>query len=241
MPDAPTNADITPADIIAAIALWRRYAPVAYRSILTNSKIFEWVAERWQYRIVKTGRYIDSLTLRRLAIDPFLINVKTLIREITSQLQSGAITLTEWQIEMGRLVKLSQIVAALVAVGGVAEQLDSAKVAAEIAATLLLLQKFAVDIQTGKQKTNGRLIARAALYGALARGIYEEVIRGGAMIIGKQYERRVLDSSADHCETHGGLTGCVELAALGWQPIGTLPKLYKTPCRTNCLCHFEYK
>lgn len=233
--------DVSPADLSAAIALWRRYAPPAYRSIISGGKIFAWDAERAQYKNMQTGRYVDMQYIRRMAIDPFLRNVKNAIRTLTETYQRGEITLDEWLAEMERYVGTSQLAAALVAGGGADAKIDYALLAAEVASAYLLLQKFYADIRTGKQKTNGRLTARALLYGALARSVYEDVTRQNAIGIGKRFERRVLAAGADHCETHGSQKGCVELAQLGWQAIGTLPKLYDTPCQTNCLCRFEFR
>jgi hypothetical protein len=57
---------------------------------------------------------------------------------------------------------------------------------------------------------------------------------------GAAQERRRL-GVAEHCRTHGDLEGCVELHDLGWQPIGSLPRLGQTPCRTNCKCHWQFR
>jgi hypothetical protein len=57
-------------------------------------------------------------------------------------------------------------------------------------------------------------------------------------------ELRVL-GEADHCSTEddpdGDREGCLELAALGWQPIGTLPKIGESVCIVNCHCRFAYR
>jgi hypothetical protein len=45
-----------------------------------------------------------------------------------------------------------------------------------------------------------------------------------------------------NCTTSkSGLTGCKELAAKGWQPIGSLPPIGGAPCNANCKCRFEYR
>ena len=53
-------------------------------------------------------------------------------------------------------------------------------------------------------------------------------------------ERRVLER-AEHCESDEELEGCIELSEKGWQPIGTLPRLGVSPCRSNCRCRFDYR
>lgn len=247
MPVTPSET-ISDEDIILAVALWKLYAPAQYRSLIDGRGGLVWDADKKQYYEAGTEKYISAVTLRNSAIEPFIARVKVAMREIDSKLQNKAITLTDWQNQMAQLVKALQIAPALVAVGGVANasDVDKAGIAASVAAMLLFLRDFAKDIQSGKQPINGTLLARTDLYANSARDAYEEARRNalivGAIAAGEALqERRVLDRQADHCTTQGGRLGCVELAAKGWQPIGTLPRLYDTPCRTNCKCHFEYK
>lgn len=235
-------SDISEADIILSVALWKRYAPAQYRTIIdTDDKVFEWVKSEMVYK--RNGVRIDPTRLRTLAIDPFLSNVKLAMRGLSTQLQSGALKLPEWQQQMNDLIKWSQLAAALVANGGTrnSTQNDYAVVAISIFAMLTFLQVFANEIESGKQKLNGSILSRSGLYANAARDAYEETRRiGMARYAGATLERRVLDAVANHCVTDGEMIGCVELAAMGWQPIGTLPRLYDTPCRTNCMCHFEF-
>lgn len=50
-----------------------------------------------------------------------------------------------------------------------------------------------------------------------------------------RWERRVLGHpKTEHCHD------CPPFAALGWQPIGTLPAIGESECGHLCLCHFEY-
>ncbi len=49
-------------------------------------------------------------------------------------------------------------------------------------------------------------------------------------------ERRILGRpKTEHCPD------CPPIAALGWQPIGTLPMIGDTECGGLCLCHFEFR
>ncbi len=50
-----------------------------------------------------------------------------------------------------------------------------------------------------------------------------------------KWERRVLGHpKTEHC------ADCPPLAAMGWQPAGTLPDIGDTECEGRCLCHFVY-
>ena len=102
------------------------------------------------------------------------------------------------------------------------------------------LTNFANEIASGKQALDGRFTLRVNMYAKAARGTGEEIARAVAAENGYTKERRIL-GVADHCRTAGGLQGCVELAEKGWEPIGTLPRIGDTPCRTNCHCHFIYE
>jgi len=248
LPISAGDTEINEGDIILAVALWKLYAPAQYRPLIDGRGGLVWDADKKQYYEAGTGKYINATALRNNAIEPFIIRVKVAMREVDAKLQSRTITLTEWQSQMTQLVKSSQIAAALVAVGGTpnASDADKAGIALSVAAMLAYLQDFAKDIESGKQKINGRLLARSDLYADATRDAYEEARRNtiiaAAIIAGvTRKERRVLDPGANHCTTDDGLLGCVELAAKGYQPIGTLPRLYNTPCGVHCRCHFEYK
>lgn len=248
LPVNQSDGQISDGDIILAVALWKLYAPVQYRYLIYGRGSLVWDTVKKQYYDLGTGKYINAISLRNAAIEPFLARVKVAMREVDVKLQNKTITLTEWQAQMAQLVKSSQIASALVAIGGLpnTSDVDKKGIAVSVTAMLVFLHDFAKDIESGKQELNGRLFARTDLYANAIRDAYEETKRNSliaaAIIAGIILrERRVLDSQADHCVTDGGLLGCVELAAKGWQPIGTLPRLYDTPCSTNCKCHFEYK
>ncbi len=85
--------------------------------------------------------------------------------------------------------------------------------------------------------TPGQFVARAEQYGnsvwqATVNGDRAATVRAAVML----EERRVLGRpKTEHCHD------CPPLAALGWQPLGTLPALGDTECGNLCLCHFEYR
>jgi len=236
-------SEVSEADVLLAVALWKRYAPPAYKTIIeTDDKVFEWVQSEMLYK--RNGVKIDPQRLRTLSIDPFIVNVRNAMRGLSAQLQSGELSLPEWQQQMNDLIKGSQLAAALVANGGTrnSTQNDYAAIALSILAMLTFAQAFADDINEGKQPMNGLLSSRTGLYANAARDAYEETRRVGMFrYAGATMERRVLHPTANHCVTDDEMIGCVELADMGWQPIGSLPRLYDTPCRTNCLCSFIYK
>lgn len=84
--------------------------------------------------------------------------------------------------------------------------------------------------------TAGQFAARAEQYG---NSVWQATQRVNTASIRQNgvfsYERRVMGHPrTEHCHD------CPPLAALGWQPIGSLPAIGDSECGPLCLCHFEY-
>lgn len=88
----------------------------------------------------------------------------------------------------------------------------------------------------GPAMTPAQFVARAEKYGdsawqAAQRVNHDTATKRGVAIMA----RRVLGHpKTEHC------SDCPPLAAKGWQPIGTLPRIGDTECGPLCLCHFEF-
>lgn len=85
--------------------------------------------------------------------------------------------------------------------------------------------------------TPGQFVARAEQYG---NSVWQSSVNGHRAITTRQgvmrEERRILGHpKGEHCHD------CPPLAAMGWQPLGTLPALGDTECGNLCLCHFEFR
>lgn len=245
-------AQVTPADIELARALWTRTVPLRWKRLLESQTLgvdpelttpFVWDAQNRRYIELSTRRYVPFQQIRNEAIEPLIQSSKAAQRTLSAGLQSRETTLPEWQRAMLDQVKQTQVAASLASNGGDqnTSDADRKKIAALLLLLLLLLQGFAEDVAAGRQPTNGQLLVRSDLYASAARDTFEEVRRYGmAVYYGAVQERRQL-GVAEHCRTDRNLEGCVELHDLGWQPINTLPRLGQTPCRTNCRCHFQYR
>lgn len=191
----------------------------------------------------KANRYVDQKTGRFVPRQAVLAEHETAIKAssarvdaISRQLVDGNITLAQWQLAMEREIKNSHTAAAALSKGGWAQmnQSDWGYVGSQIKEQYRYLANFANDIASGKQKLDGRLINRASLYSEHARAMREEFNRRMMKRKGLQQERRVLGPT-EHCEDSGDKLGCVTIAAKGWQPIGTLPKIGEATCVTHCV------
>jgi hypothetical protein len=243
---------VTPIDILSAVSLWRRSVPFRYRTLLQASvagatdpgiSLYAWDAVNGGYIYIPSGRPVPVLEIRRNAIEPLIASSKVSQRSLSAKYQAGGLSLADWQKAMIESVKSAQVAAMLAANGGEGNtnESDKEEIALIILALLLLLGKWADDIEDEVAPTNGLLLVRSDLYAAAARGSFEDITGYIERVyMGKTEERRVL-GHAEHCETRGHLKGCIELAKLGWQPIDSLPKLGQTPCSENCKCHFEYR
>jgi hypothetical protein len=247
-------AQVTEADLLAARALVQATAPRRYRELLQSSMIrptvttetpYGWDPTIGRYIDVRTRRPVNPFELRDQVIEPIILRSRQLQRSISTQLQTGEIRLAEWQSQMITTIKQAHVATALVANGGEKNTNDNDKeeIAALILLLLLLFQDFSTQIWKRQQALNGLLFVRSDLYASANRGTFETMSGYVASAyLGKTEERRLL-SPAEHCETDKvhGLQGCVELANLRWQPIGSLPKIGKSPCRSNCKCRFIYR
>ncbi len=85
--------------------------------------------------------------------------------------------------------------------------------------------------------TSGQFIARAEQYG---NSVWQAGVNAGRdtqvrVAVAKE-ERRILGRpKTEHCHD------CPPLAAMGWQPLGSLPAIGDTECGGLCLCHFIFR
>jgi hypothetical protein len=202
---------------------------------------------RWNPELGTTGRYIDRdgkivrQTTVTKQLELVIEGVQNDAVALALDLQDGSISVQEWYNAFTEQVKVMHGIGASLAKGGWAQMESSDwKLTKEITKTQLeFLNKFAEGVDSGDVKLDGNFLRRVDQYVAASRGTGEE-IRRKEMFRKATHERRVL-GVADHCTTDKtGLRGCVELAALGWQPVGTLPPIGGAPCRNNCHCHFEW-
>jgi hypothetical protein len=188
-----------------------------------------------RYRNLANGQYVTASEVRQ-AVDT-VIDVQTAkVRDLSQRLIDGQINLAEWQTQTVGLLKPLYVAVGMVAGGGVnnMSQADYGFLGSLIKKQYTYLAKFAQDIASGKQKLDGSLLARAALYAQAARSIFETVLDHIAREAGAMQERSILGIS-DHCRE------CVQEAAKGWQPIGTLIPIGERLCRANCRCSMIQK
>lgn len=203
------------------------------------------------------GIYINAATGRFVKFTDVLVSVEDIVDfekermgSVTDQLIAHEISLADWQSQMMSLIKQGNNMVAVAARGGI-DQMSFADWGAVGNATrdqYAYLRNFAQEIADGKQPLNGSARVRAQLYADAIENQFERFRRRNEAIYnGAQEERRIIDPAAEHCETRVDkdtgeeLIGCVELAAMGWRKVGTLPHIGKSPCIVRCRCHFIFR
>lgn len=197
----------------------------------------------WKPNAGSTGRYQDRATGRfvkelqvRADLDKYIDAKNSRLDDLANQLRNREISLADWQLQMRNEMRMMHNAAAMVAKGG-REQMthaDWGRTGRELRSQYEYLDKWAADIASGKAPIDGRLNTRATLYGDASRGTYEQSRRAQAADKGNEEEQRILHA-AESC------VDCIQYAALGWQPIGSLPKIGDSQCRSRCRCTFSYR
>lgn len=218
--------------------------PSIQTSVLTSA--FGWNETAGRYIDLATGRFVPFLEVRD-SLDLVMDASGARMHTLTDQLIAEQISLAEWQLGMMEEIKTAHTAAAASASGGWAQmsQADWGATGRLIRDHYDFLRNFAAEIASGKQRLDGTARVRTDLYAQAARGTFEEMRRRYERLKdGMEEEAREL-GEADHCSSDddptGEREGCLELAALGWQPIGTLPKIGNSVCITRCHCRFVYR
>lgn len=196
---------------------------------------FRWAPATNRYHDTATGRFVPAATVRA-QVDTVVGDSAAHMRGLTEQLQAGKLTVAQWQTAMAASVKESHLSAAVAAKGGWAQmnQSDFGFVGSRIKDHYQKLGAFAEQIANGTQKLDGTALSRAELYGNAGRSTNREMERRMGRLSGDDEERRVL-GPADHCPD------CLDAAAQGWQPVGTLPQIGDSACGANCRCYFDMR
>ena len=196
---------------------------------------YVWSESAGRYRNTATGRFVPERVVLREVDKVYAASAQTM-KGLTQSLVDGDLSLPEWQRAMEAQIKMVNRIGGVAARGGLDQmtQADWGHVGAQTKRQYQYFRNFAAEIASGKQKLNGTAVTRAGLYGEAGRGTYQEGKRRQAKRKGYNEERRML-GFAEHCPD------CVKYAQRGWQPIGTLPRIGDSQCRTYCKCFFTYR
>lgn len=190
-----------------------------------------------RYFDLETGRFVSNAAIRD-GLEQMMDVSALRMNALTQQLIDGGISLADWQTGMMQQIKIAHTASAALSQGGWAQmnQSDWGATGQLIRTQYSYLRNFAAEIESGKQPLDGRALVRSDMYADAANGTYEEMNRRSAIGDGMDEEMRELEAKdGNNCD------GCLDQAALGWQPIGTLDPIGAEECGTRCRCTFKFR
>lgn len=196
---------------------------------------FAYDARTGRYRDLASGRLVSDRVLADWQL-AFARSVAGRVAEFGPRLAAGGLSLAAFETQMRSELKAAHLAAAMAAKGGRARMApaDYGFVGSQLRQQYRYLHAWAADLASGAAPLDGRIRARAELYGLAVRATAETIRRRERAGTGAEQERRVL-GSAEHC------ADCVEYAGRGWRPVGTLPPIGASVCRMRCRCTFAYR
>lgn len=168
-----------------------------------------------------------------------LIAANTVANEAAIELAStGALDPDAFRAQMREEIKDAYIDQYILGIGG-RDQMTAAdwgSVGGMIADQYRYLDGFIDEIRAGTL-TEEQIRARAGMYINSSREAFERATQRNAQEL-KLTEMAWTLGEAEHCPD------CLDLAAMGWVPMGTItqyPGGGQTQCLTNCQCHIAYR
>lgn len=157
---------------------------------------------------------------------------------LTQKLFDGKLANNEWELAVTQTLRKLHTLAAVAANKGKAtlSPLALEKLNSILAKQFGYLYEFARELNADAVNSEPQALTRSRMYAAAAHGTYESIARTLREAGGYKFERRVLSKNPGaRCKE------CVDQAALGWQPIGTLKEIGDTQCKSRCRCRLHYR
>jgi hypothetical protein len=179
----------------------------------------------------KKGQFVSKAQVK-VVVQSYIDSHKLKYAEISHQLAIGKIDINQWEKQTAKVMK--DITINTYKIGKPNPNFsDWGKVGAQLKKQYLYLRNFSRQIEKGNL-SEGQITARANQYLQAVWSFYNAATREAHKSAGYSWERRNINSKHP-CPQ------CPEYAALGWQPLGTLPHIgQQCDCQANCKCSFEF-
>jgi hypothetical protein len=185
---------------------------------------------------------------RRRVLARLVLTLRSRFADAVRPLVLGAKSLMGWLTGFKRGIAVGHGAAAMLAHGTTAPAPGIlATTARWVARQWGYARNFAGQVATGAHVLGNATLARAAMYADSAWGSFMGAILEAKRLEGYTQVRRILGLAEDHCRTsfskRTGVTtmGCVELAKLGWVPIGEVVPIGTATCLSKCHCRYDFK
>lgn len=189
-------------------------------------------SQRYHYR--DSGAFVsqaavDNLTSRAIA------QKRNQIRDLGEQLIGEKLSLEDWEKATAGHLKQLHTWTYLIGKGGQKNmtQSDYGKLGLRLSYEYGYLRGFSEKIRD-EGMSEAQFLARLELYINKANGTKQIAIQASHKQEGYIWERRYL-RAVENCQS------CVSYAAMGWQPLGSLPApTERCECQANCKCYFKF-
>jgi len=201
--------------------------------------LYLWDERSGRFRSVKTGRYFSQSRVTA-ALNDVIDAAAAEMKAASVGLQSGSVTLAQWQLIMEANIKNMHLASAAMAKGGWNQlsNADFGKIGSIVKEEYRWLRKFAGEIASGKQPLNGTFLQRAQEYMRAGKVTYNEMLKRENEKRQRNYvinERHARDS----CKGSGS---CIEQTEFGYMRTDD-PRLLppgRRRCRGFCLCQWRF-
>lgn len=190
-----------------------------------------------QYRDTQTGRIVKQSTVEQVVEDRITDGFETLKDYAAAIIDGNAGSVADFETAFLTELRNSHAQCLMVGKGGRANvtQADWGRLGSVLRSEYGFARGLIDDIVSGRV-SRAQMEARLDMY---ANKVYHSFWNGKtsqARESGFDQERRVL-RPAEHCDP------CVDYAAMGWQPIGTMPDPAdgSTPCGSRDKCGKQYR
>lgn len=196
---------------------------------------YQWDPAIARFRDPATGRYITRDAVRSI-LDGLITKSQARITVVSNELRAGTIDVSVWESAMRAEIKSTHLASLALARGGWNQltSTDFGHAGARIKVQYQYLAKFATELLSGEQITDGTFMSRARLYAASARPAFHIEMGDQLQHLGYREERNILHP-AEHCGS------CVDMTNLGWVPIRTLIPIGERTCLGNDRCSISYR
>lgn len=194
---------------------------------------------------VVDGRRVSQATMQKLLRKAEDLG-KRRAKEHTEALIAGRIDINEWHRRMSSTIKVSHLIAAGLALGGINRARTDKNLAARINSELSYLDGYRQDIINNKV-SDAKKRARSSSYFLaifMTFSFIEQILKTGLQkLLGKQDELRVTPVYTEarrYRRAAESCAGCRKYSGY-WMPIRKMPPLGTLDCGSHCKCFIVYR
>jgi hypothetical protein len=193
---------------------------------------FNKTSQRYHYSDgEKRGQFVSKGQVRD-ATQSFIDSYKEVFSQINQDYSAGKIPIALWENKLADAIRDVTVCSYKVA-NPQATAADWGNVGRQLQKQYTFLRNFTRDVHAGKL-SDAQIQARSNQYLQFAHTVFNNANRDAHSDAGYKWERRYI-GSVHPCPD------CPRYAALGWQPIGSLPKVGENcQCKSHCRCYFEF-